>query len=592
MSHETQQSARILLVEDEALIALSQKQSIETHGYEVAVVHSGEQAVEAASADRDLALVLMDIDLGTGMDGVEAAKRILEVRDVPILFLTSHTGQEYVDRVKTVSSYGYVVKDSDEFVLAEQIRLSLELFEARHEAWRQKTGYERLFNSSWNGLTSFDAEGRVRVMNPAAAARLGGVPEDFHGRTVWDFLPEYVARRGIASIAHVLATAETVTRESDVEIDGEVRWFDIRYQPVRGEQGVIVEVLQISDEVTEQVRAREECRESEARYRLLAENTVDVVYSLDAQLRPTYISPSVETLIGYPPQRLEEFKQATIFDFVVPEDKDRIARAIKERIAAGESFGVTEFAVQEAGGNIRWVENRARYIYRADGDLSAIVGTSRDITDRKKAEEELEATLEYKDQLMSELNHRVKNNLALVVSLVRLKQSAVSDVADLSDITNQINTIRSLHEKLQHSEDVSHVDAVPYLEDVVRSVVSDEHHPDVELEIAIDQITLPTKTATTLGLIVSELATNAVKHGFAGESKSRFAVTMRTDETTGEHVLTVSNTGREFPPDIHLEKPPSLGLQLVTALTGQLGGRLELQRSPVTVFTIRFPIPE
>lgn len=589
MTHGADRHTRILLVEDEALIALSEKQSLEGHGYAVAVVHSGEQAIEAAAADQDLALVLMDIDLGPGMDGVEAAQRILELRELPIVFLTSHTEQEYVDRVKAVSNYGYIVKDSDEFVLAEQVHLALELSEARHEAWRQKIRYERLFNSSWNGLTSFDADGRVRVMNPAAAARLGGIPEDFHGRTVLDFLPEYVARRGIASIAHVLATGETVLRESDVEIDGEVRWFDIRYQPVRDEQGVIVEVLQISHEVTEQVRAREKSRESEARYRLLAENTVDVVYSLGAHLRITYISPSVETLLGYPP---EHVYNASLFDFVVPEDKERIAGAVKERIAAGESFGVTEFSIRNADGNIRWVENRARYIYTEDGELSAIVGTSRDITQRKKAEEELQAALEYKDQLMSELNHRVKNNLAMVASLVSLKQSAVSDVVDLSDITNQINTIRSLHEKLQHSQDVSHVDAAPYLEEVVRSAVSNQHRPDVELEITIDHVILPTKTATSLGLIISELATNAVKHGFAGESKSRFAVTMQTDESTGEQVLTVSNTGREFPPDIDLEKPRSLGLQLVTALTGQLRGRLELQRSPTPVFIIRFPGPE
>ena len=133
---------------------------------------------------------------------------------------------------------------------------------------------------------------------------------------------------------------------------------------------------------------------------------------------------------------------------------------------------------------------------------------------------------------MSELNHRVKNNLALVVSLILyLKQSAVGDETDLSDIANQVNTIRSLHEKLQYAEDVSHVDVAPYLTDVVHSVISSQVGADVELEIGIGDITLPTKTATTLGLIISELATNAVKHGFFPESKKRFAVSMETEET-------------------------------------------------------------
>ena len=93
-------------------------------------------------------------------------------------------------------------------------------------------------------------------------------------------------------------------------------------------------------------------------------------------------------------------------------------------------------------------------------------------------------------------------------------------------------------------------------------------------------------------MIISELATNAVKHGFGAETKNQFTVTMETEEDSGEHVLTVSNTGPEFPPEIDLENTPSLGLQLITALTEQLGGTLELQRSPNPVFTIRFPIPE
>jgi PAS domain S-box-containing protein len=842
MNDQKTNKNRILLVEDEALIALSEKQSLEKHSYEVVTVYSGEKAVQTATEDTEISLVLMDIDLGGGIDGTEAAQQILEVRSLPIVFLTSHSEREYVERVKKITSYGYVLKSSGEFVLLRSIEMAFELFSSHEREKERRREYKQLLQSSEEPTASYDEHGRVLIMNERAAKNLGGVPEDFVGKTLSEILPHASAERGLATIEHVFQTGEAVRRESSVTIDGAERWFDMRFSPIRNDAGEIYAVLQMSlettqtraaleasraaeeryrllaensldgillldrnlkptymspaaielsgrtvddyvdrtalddihpddreqveselerairegeqraeatyrvvasdgtvrwrrtktkllyddsgafdgavvadEDITERKRLEDKLRESERtlrllaenahdilalfdlefrvqyiapatqqfgysaeelldggilsvihpddreavqkafadvlqtpektstvehriltksgesvwmestgkrfedehgntagvvvvardtterkmveaslkeseeKYRLLAENTVDIVYSLDAQLRPTYISPSIETLLGYPP---EHFNDASIFDSVVPEHTERVAGAIKERIAAGESFGVAEFAVRNADGNIRWVENRARYIYTEDGELSKVVGILRDITDRKKAEEELQAMLEYKDQLMSELNHRVKNNLAMVISLVRLKQSAVSDVVDLSDITNQINTIRSLHEKLQHSQDVSHVDAAPYLEDVVRSAVSHEHRPDVELEIAIEHVTLPTKTATTLGLIISELATNVVKHGFGAETKKLFAVTMETEEDTGEHVLTVSNTGPEFPPEIDLENSPSLGLQLITALTGQLGGTLELQRSPNPVFTIRFPIPE
>jgi PAS domain S-box-containing protein len=439
-------------------------------------------------------------------------------------------------------------------------------------------------------LALSDPEFRIQYIAPATQ-QFGYSAEELLGGGILSVIHPDDREAVQKAFADVLQTPEkTSTVEHRILTkSGESVWMESTGKRFEDEHGNTAGVVVVARDTTERKMVEASLKESEEKYRLLAENTVDIVYSLDAQLRPTYISPSIETLLGYPP---EHFNDASIFDSVVPEHTERVAGAIKERIAAGESFGVAEFAVRNADGNIRWVENRARYIYTEDGELSKVVGILRDITDRKKAEEELQAMLEYKDQLMSELNHRVKNNLAMVISLVRLKQSAVSDVVDLSDITNQINTIRSLHEKLQHSQDVSHVDAAPYLEDVVRSAVSHEHRPDVELEIAIEHVTLPTKTATTLGLIISELATNVVKHGFGAETKKLFAVTMETEEDTGEHVLTVSNTGPEFPPEIDLENSPSLGLQLITALTGQLGGTLELQRSPNPVFTIRFPIPE
>lgn len=129
MTITTTNRRRILLVEDEALIALSEKRTIEKHGFDVLVAHSGEEAVERALGAPGFDLVLMDIDLGSGIDGAEAAEMILSQTRVPIVFLTSHTERQYVDRVRDITSYGYVVKNSGEFVLIESIRMALKLEE-------------------------------------------------------------------------------------------------------------------------------------------------------------------------------------------------------------------------------------------------------------------------------------------------------------------------------------------------------------------------------------------------------------------------------------------------------------------------------
>ncbi|NBF40624.1 MAG: hypothetical protein GVY14_09430 [Spirochaetes bacterium] len=102
-------------------------------------------------------------------------------------------------------------------------------------------------------------------------------------------------------------------------------------------------------------------------------------------------------------------------------------------------------------------------------------------------------------------------------------------------------------------------------------------------------MSLPSKTATSLGLIVNELATNAMKHGFQAGEDARFAISLSEIADDEQHVLEVANTGVTFPPDVELDNPSTLGFRLVSALVGQLKGTIELLRTPSAQFTIRFP---
>jgi len=127
------QRRRILLVEDQAVIALGQKLLLERYGYAVAIAANGQQAVDMVREQGEIGLVLMDIDLGVGMDGTEAARRILMLRDVPVLFLSTHVEPEIVRRPEAISSYGYVVKLSGITVLDASIKMAFKLHAAHQE---------------------------------------------------------------------------------------------------------------------------------------------------------------------------------------------------------------------------------------------------------------------------------------------------------------------------------------------------------------------------------------------------------------------------------------------------------------------------
>ena len=190
---------------------------------------------------------------------------------------------------------------------------------------------------------------------------------------------------------------------------------------------------------------------------------------------------------------------------------------------------------------------------------------------------------------MAELNHRVKNNLAIISSLISLKNNSIGDDIDLSDIKFQIDAIRIVHEKLFGSEDVTHINFSEYIQDLLETIFSSFSTRTVSVDNKTGGISLPTKTAVPLGLIVNETATNAIKYGFTDQEEARFSVELRKDKAVAQYVLTLANSGNAFPEDIDFGNTGTLGLRLISALTEQLNGSVALQRKPRPVFTIRFP---
>jgi PAS domain S-box-containing protein len=134
----------ILLVEDDILLSLDEKGSLEDYGYTVVTARSGEDSILAVSENPDIELVLMDINLGDGMDGTEAARRILEDRDIPILFLSSHAEKEVVEKTEKISSYGYVLKSAGITVVDSSIKMAFKL----HHAYQDLRDREYLLNAT------------------------------------------------------------------------------------------------------------------------------------------------------------------------------------------------------------------------------------------------------------------------------------------------------------------------------------------------------------------------------------------------------------------------------------------------------------
>ncbi len=148
---------------------------------------------------------------------------------------------------------------------------------------------------------------------------------------------------------------------------------------------------------------------------------------------------------------------------------------------------------------------------------------------------------------------------------------------------------RNAHDKLYRSDDVSRIPVKEYIDELLTAAFSlSPVVVDIEADTSID--TLSSRQAIPVGLIINEIATNAIKHGFVKNEEAVFSVSLKKDESSKQGFLVLSNTGKPFPEDIDINNAETLELRLISTLTRQLGGILDLRRAPYPVFSVRFPL--
>lgn len=292
--------------------------------------------------------------------------------------------------------------------------------------------------------------------------------------------------------------------------------------------------------------------------------------------------------IGYTIEEMPDVHHWWPLAYPDPDYRDQIRRIWTAELAAAreqqQEVAPIEARITTKNGAVRDTLVHAFSV----ADINIVVFV--DVSDILDAQRELKKTLADKDILMREMNHRIKNNLLLVRSLIEL-QSDTDTAANLTGIRNQIDAIRLVHQQLQHAPGLTRISVGQYLDDVVKSMVNSFGDGNLSVINTLPEVALPTKTSVSLGLIVTEIVTNALKHGFGGMETGEIRLEAGPGSTDSVMELVVSNNGAPIPSSVSVDKPETLGMQIVAALTQQIGGTITLQQVPHPVFTIAVPIP-
>jgi PAS domain S-box-containing protein len=281
MSAEKQKT--ILLVEDEAITALTEKLILEKYGYKVITVHSGEEAVATVEKTPAIDLILMDINLGAGIDGTEAAALILKNHDLPVVFLSSHTEPEVVAKTEKITSYGYVVKNSSITVLDASIKMAFKLFEAKVKEKEKESQMEAALetlreseqrlnfhvNNSPLATIEWTSDFIVTRWSAEAEKIFGWKQSETIGKPIMDLQLIYdedipivqktMERLSGGSSKHVISTNRNYTKEGKVIV---CEWYN---SVLLNPQGKMISVMSQVMDITERKRASAAQRESELR---------------------------------------------------------------------------------------------------------------------------------------------------------------------------------------------------------------------------------------------------------------------------------------------------------------------------------------
>jgi len=211
---------------------------------------------------------------------------------------------------------------------------------------------------------------------------------------------------------------------------------------------------------------------------------------------------------------------------------------------------------------------------------------------RKRAEAKVKTQLQEKDVLLKEVHHRVKNNMQVISSLLNLQSHRVQDPAVLEMFRESQRRIRSMaliHERLYQSSDLSSIEFSQYLRNLAihlfHSYQADSRR--IQLTIDAEPVFLNINTAIPCGLIVNELVSNALKHGFPDGRKGKLEIGLHSVAQDG-YILRVGDNGVGIPEALDIHKTETLGMQIINTLVEQIDGRLELDRRGGTSFQLGF----
>jgi PAS domain S-box-containing protein len=316
----------------------------------------------------------------------------------------------------------------------------------------------------------------------------------------------------------------------------------------------------------------------------------DAVIAVDTSHRIIFWNEAATRTYGWKPEEVVGLNEAEV---VVPVLSKKDVRKISAQLDRGEIWS-GEYQVHHRDGYEFYVHLIDSPLFDADGNIIAIISASHDISDQKRADEKLVASIQEKDVMLREIHHRVKNNPQLMSGLLDINRMRTADESTqsmLTDMMLKIQTMAQIHERLYESKHLGKINLTGQIRDQVTALSDIFSHTGhmIRCEINPAEIFLPVDQALPCALAVNEILSNAYKHAFTGREHGTVEIT--AEKENGRIRIMVQDDGIGLPAHFDISQINSLGFKLIrTLVQHQLHGSLTYKSRNGTRICFEFPV--
>jgi PAS domain S-box-containing protein len=550
-----------------------------------------QRAVNALKEEKDpFDVILLDLSL-PDKNGEPLIDAVLTVSgDIPVIVLTGYSDLNFSVKSLSKGVSDYLLKDElTPLLLHKSIIYSIERSQFSEKIKKSEENYRKLFEFSPSPMWVYDVESlRFLDVNEAAIRHYGFTKEEFMKMTIRDIRPPDAQDQLDKSIEETLRHPEKkyLGVNNHWKKSGEIIRVEIESSSleIEGRDARLI----LADDITEKLKEEERLKLLES----VITNSTEAVIILEPELtfeagrRIVFVNEGFTAITGYKP---EEVVGETIHFLNGPKTDEEKLRDIRERMERWEIIDVELINYRKDGSEF-WV-NTTLVPIKDDKGYSHWVIIGRDISERKKYERQLQASIQEKEVLLSEIHHRVKNNLAVVSSMMQLQafQEENEELQKkLVDSTFRIRTMATIHELLYQSKSYSRLRFSEIIEELTSNI--DEvlsGGKNVNYEIKSVDLELNINQAIPCALIINEVVTNIYKHALSVKQSVEVHIDLQSDGKEIE--LKITDSGPGLPEGFDPDQTGSLGMNIIQVLSSQLGAETRYESSEKgTTFRLTF----